>query len=454
MNKSRVSLLLLIAGCSTVAQPRSQPRDSKPPGDPLAIVVRNARVLEMPGTENSPGLQQLDAIIGDAQVVMLGEPWHGDGAAITLRAELVRHLHEKKGFDVLVFESDFFGITHGWENVVRAGHVGGFAADNVYPFWATTYVARPLWDYIDESLQKGRPLAVAGIDPKHVGAESRRKLPALMDSLFQAYTTLTVAQRAGFREILQRHLLNDQYRPDTANLKSFYAALDAIQESIDLLPSAQRNSFAAQEVKNLRASADYTWRGGSRDRAMGENLAWIATQLYPGRKIIVWAHNNHVAMSKWMYFDAPDTAIQHSVSRQSVASKGRFTYLGVEARHFFGPRVVSIATLSYEGHYTPDVRTHVDTLSGEFERGNFDSVAVLAPAPPGTVESALAGAGLKLAVVDLRPFHGTSTPLSARAFDYTVTPPLAMRYWEGYDGFLFIRSTFGLKGAGSQSPGH
>jgi erythromycin esterase-like protein len=453
MTKSRVLLLLLMAGCGTVAQPGSQARDSNPPGDPLAVVVGSARSLEMPGNENSPGLQQLDAIIGDAQVVMLGEPWHGDGAAITLRAELVRHLHEKKGFDVLVFESDFFGLTHGWQSVIRAGNVGRFAADNVYPFWATTYVARPLWDYIDESLKKGKPLAVAGIDPKHVGAESRRELPALMDSLFQAHTTLTAAQRAGFRGVLQKHLLNDQYRPDTANLKSFYAALDAIQESIDLLPLAQRNSFAAQEVKNLRASADYTWRGASRDRAMGENLAWIATQLYPGRKMIVWAHNNHVAMSKWMYFNAPDTAIQRSVSRQSVASKGRSTYLGVEAKHFFGSRVVSIATLSYGGYYTPDVRTHVDTLSGEFERGNFDSVTVLAPAPSGTVESALNAAGLKVAVVDLRPFRGTNTPLSTRAFDYTVTPPLAMRYWEGYDGFLFIRSAFGLKGAGPQAPG-
>ena len=454
MSKSCVSLLLLMAGCSTVVQSRSQPRDSQPLVDPLAIVVRSARSLEMPGTASSPGLKQLDDIIGDAQIVMLGEPWHGDGAAIALRAQLVRHLHEEMGFDVLVFESDFFGLTHGWESVVRTGHIDGFAADNVYPFWATTYVARPLWDYVAESLQKGKPLAVAGIDPKHVGAESRRKLPALMDSLLQARTTLTVTQRADFRETLQKHLLNDQFRPDTAHLKSFYAALDAIQESIDLLPSAQRNSLAAQEVKNLRASADYTWRGGSRDRAMGENLAWIATQLYPGRKMIVWAHNNHVALSKWMYFDAPDTAIQRSVSRQSVASKGRFTYLGVEARQFFGPKVVSLATLSYEGHYTPDVRTNVDTLLGEFERGNFDSLAVLAPASPGSVESALAGAGLNLAVVDLRPFHGTRTPLSARAFDYTVTPPLTMRYWEGYDGFLFIRSTFGLKGGGLQGPKH
>ncbi|MFN8947735.1 MAG: hypothetical protein ACK5YG_08510, partial [Alphaproteobacteria bacterium] len=44
--------------------------------------------------------------IGNARIVMIGEPWHGDGAAIALRARLVKRLHEKAGFDVLAFEND------------------------------------------------------------------------------------------------------------------------------------------------------------------------------------------------------------------------------------------------------------------------------------------------------------------------------------------------------------
>jgi len=27
---------------------------------------------------------------------------------------------------------------------------------------------------------------------------------------------------------------------------------------------------------------------------MAQNLSWLANQLYPGRKIIVWAHNGHI----------------------------------------------------------------------------------------------------------------------------------------------------------------
>jgi erythromycin esterase-like protein len=433
---------VFVAACSQLSS-RSVPLNASVPSAPLPLLVRNSRVLDWPSKGNSPGLEELDRIIGDAQIVMLGEPWHGDGAAIRLRSEIVAHLHEKLGFDVLVFESDFFGVARGWEKAARTRDVGNFSKDDVYPFWAITPAASPLWDHIGASLRRGSPLDIAGIDPKHVGADSRRDLPIFMDSLLSARTTVSGTDRVHFRQILTKHLANDEYRPDSSEARFFYSALDAAQESLDLLLT-DRASFAMQEVRNLRASADYAWRGGSRDRAMGDNLAWLATQRYPGRRIIVWAHNNHIAMSKWMYFAAPDTAIKRSVERRSVASNGRFTYMGVEAKNFFGPRIVSIATLSYAGRYSPDVRTNVDTVLGRFEEGNFDSLATLVPAPAGTVEAALANAGFALGVVNLRPLRATGAAISARVFDYTVSPPYAMRYWEGYDAFLFIRSTFGL----------
>jgi hypothetical protein len=76
-----------------------------------------------------------------------------------------------------------------------------------------------------------------------------------------------------------------------------------------------------------------------------------------------------------MYFASDDTLVTRG-ARRSLESIARSTYLGHEARQFFGPTLFSLAVLSYQGHYSPDVRT--ENLR---QRGNFDTLAVL---PPGT----------------------------------------------------------------------
>lgn len=170
---------------------------------------------------------------------------------------------------------------------------------------------------------------------------------------------------------------------------------------------------------------------------MGENLAWLATRAYPGRKIILWAHNNHLIQDKWMYFASGDTLVTRWTSRLTLENIARSTYLGHEARLFFGPRTYSLAVLSHRGTYSPDIRT--ENLQ---QRGNFDTLAVLNPTPLGSVEASLAGHGYRVAFVDLR--QSARVPRRTRALDYSQSPPMEMNYHEGYDGFLFLETTVGL----------
>lgn len=216
--------------------------------------------------------------------------------------------------------------------------------------------------------------------------------------------------------------------------------LDTLERHIarsDTAASADR--FTAAEVRNIRNLALYSWRRASRDSAMGENSIWLATTRYPHDRVIVWAHNNHIITDHWMFFDASDLMIRKMIGRASDDAKGRSTYFGETVKRFFGDQVFSMATLVDSGHYSPDIGP---ALVGKV--GNFDSLRVLKPAPPGTVEAALAAAGHDVAFLDLRPFLAARVPVSARALDYTTIPPLAMRYWQGYDAFLFRAETFGL----------
>lgn len=81
---------------------------------------------------------------GDARIVLLGEPWHGGGGAMHERARLARYLHERHGFDVLVFEADFYTLDRGWETFSASTPPSAVAANNLYPFWGRTAAMRDL----------------------------------------------------------------------------------------------------------------------------------------------------------------------------------------------------------------------------------------------------------------------------------------------------------------------
>jgi erythromycin esterase-like protein len=383
------------------------------------------------------GVQELVRAIGDARVVMLGEPWHGDGAAIRLRSELVQILHQKLGFDVLAFEADFYSLNRGWDAVRTGGDIRAMAQQNIYHFWSMSRASDALWRYIEAQRSTDRPLEVAGVDSRHVGALAAATLPDELEKRLAGVAGVSADQRAKFRTTLEGFLVNEYRRPPAADQNEFLAVLDLLGGALSARDSVNREPFWEQEVRNIRNGALWVWRGGSLDRAMGENLAWLATRAYPGRKIILWAHNNHVIKDKWMYFASPDTLVTRLKRRPTLESIARFTYLGHEARQFFGPTTYSLAVIPYSGRYSPDVRT--EDLR---QRANFDTLAVLSAAPEGTVEAALANAGHELAFVNLRLMPNAL--LSARALDYSQTPPMRMRYSEGFDGFVFVRSTFGL----------
>lgn len=426
-------MLLAAAGCVGSATPISTVPAQGSIADSLVVAE-----LDFRRGWSDPGVQELAKAIGDARLVMLGEPWHGDGGAIRVRSELVQLLHEHLGFNVIAFEADFYSLFRGWNQAGTSGELGGMAAENIYHFWSISRAAESLWRYIERQRTTDRPLHVAGVDIRHVGALARATLPDELDRRLANVPGFSSSDRMRFRSQVERLLEGEwTYRPSRTEQDDFISVLDRLGVVLAARDSSAREPFWEQEIRNLRNAALYVWSGASRDRGMAENLAWLATHAYPGQKIIVWAHNNHIIKDKWMYFASDDSLVTRGASRRSLESIARSTYLGHEARQYFGPGVFALAMLSYKGTYNPDVRT--ENLR---QRGNFDALAVLSPAAAGTVEATLASQGHKLAFFDLRRSSAAARP--ARALDYSRTPPLRMRYHEGYDGFLFIETTFGL----------
>ena len=413
-----IVLLLALCPCAASAQVSGEPGTLA-----AARAVAEAAVEINPWTgENVDALVEA---VGDAQVVMLGEAWHGDGAAVALRAQLVEVLHERLGFDVLVFEADFYGLHESWAAARETGDLAAVKAD-VWPFWVETEAAASLWRYVEDRMRRGDTLHVAGIDPQVHGRTSRERLP---DALRQRLAALPGAE------------------PDSveAVVTWLAAALGRDAATLGSMPRS-RTALFGRYMQRLEAEAAVGgfWHRvaasqteSDRDRSMGDNLIWLATEQYPGRKLIVWAHNNHVLTDKWTYFESPPAHERYA--NAPAVRVGRPTYLGDVAREFFGRRLYSIATVPYEGAYSPDI---LPALQGG--AADFDSTAALAPAPSGTAEAALAETDYDLAFVDLRPLRCEIGLVSSRVLDYAFLEPRALRIADGWDGLLFVRRTFGL----------
>ena len=114
-----------------------------------------------PRASNDSELEIIDKAIGSATIVMLGEQDHGDAATFQAKTRLIKYLHEKKGFDVLAFESDFFSLNEGWDHLKKeASQIKSFLRQNITPIWSDCDACSTLlFDYVPDTYTTDDPLS-------------------------------------------------------------------------------------------------------------------------------------------------------------------------------------------------------------------------------------------------------------------------------------------------------
>jgi erythromycin esterase len=142
---------------------------------------------------------------------------------------------------------------------------------------------------------------------------------------------------------------------------------------------------------------------------MADNLEFIADRLYPGKKIIVWAHNGHVR--------------HDGLAVEPNPAKTMGSWLA-ERR---GEEVYTIGLYMYRGHAARD----------------YDTVYEIARSPAGSLESMLSRAEapwhfIDLSGVQLEPGASWMFTPSIAMLDGTRREMLVPR--DQYDGIVFIDS--------------
>jgi erythromycin esterase-like protein len=253
-------------------------------------------------------LQSLASSIGNARIVILGEMDNGDGETLKAKTRLVKYLHQKLGFTVLAFESDFNGVNWIWET-----RKNGYAAlQAVTHIWTDVAEFKDMEKYIELYAHGPNPLIVSGIDCQVYDVEQVENFMLRVPKLFAAlgYDTKDPAYWNYVTSLVRANDYDSAKRlPDTTItfLRNFTSK---VMTDLKAHPELDSTGLWKQTFSNFMGNAANCWLnrkvpvgynflqlkhdGTIHDRQMADNLRWLADERYKDRKIIVWAQNRHV----------------------------------------------------------------------------------------------------------------------------------------------------------------
>lgn len=292
----------------------------------------------------------VDAVVGKARLVALGEPAHGAHEPLALRNCLFRHLVEHRGFTAIALESglsesqrlhDYVAGGPGdGPALVRSSLTWGFGryAENLELIeWMRRYNLDPAHP---------RKIGFYGIDLSGGDAEGTwRKARLTLDASLDYLSRTAPAQSASLREGLEPFL--DRFthaghaamtpaerarlRAALANLVRYFdthrPALTAASGASDYAWS-RRNAVLAGQIETYfqasrppgggedLAAEDYR-ADEARDAAMADNVRWVLEQEGAGGRVLVFAHDGHIANAPtqggiWSVYARPPKAMgQH-----------------------------------------------------------------------------------------------------------------------------------------------
>lgn len=240
----------------------------------------------------------LKKILADKRIILLGEFTHGAKEIFQLKNEWMKYLHQELGFDVLLVESgmgELMAVNLQKDSLTARQMTYGL----IGPWRTEANGALMQW-------VKSEQLDLAGFDVQRSG-QSFQDVLKMLRSL-PGWDTERLIQLELQFTIVAKRLRQEKYE----NVKDL--TLDLIrryQELIETL-SPPNNGLETELASHTQRTLinrkeflryylqfskdrDFRRRWEARDSMMADNVRWLLTEVYPGKKVMISAHNFHIA---------------------------------------------------------------------------------------------------------------------------------------------------------------
>ena len=331
-------------------------------------------------------LRAIGEMVGDARIVSLGEPTHGNREVFQLKHRLVEYLVEEKGFTLFALECPF-GEAFDVNRYILGGE--GTAEEALAGLYYWTWDTREFVDLLQwmraYNADPAHPAKIKfyGIDMQDPERSARRTLEYLREVDPDLWAS--VAPALGILQIQFSdpiYLGRRPYIPRESDARSV-GAMERVSEALDhkkdtyvratsLREWALARQYARQVERYLAASRNDGERWEViRDKTQAENIQWALDAEGDSSKLVVWAHNCHVS---------------NSVFRRDVPMHGRYL------RQLYGDQLKILGLFFDQGSFRAlDVN--------EPSRGM--RAFTVGAAPAGTLEHTLASAQQPLMALDM-----------------------------------------------------
>lgn len=258
-------------------------------------------VISQIDLDNKESLDFLHNQLGDKRIVFLGEVNHITTEFNKIKGAIIKHLIEKENFDVVLFESPFYTLYVANKNkeFITADSI---MKSSIFRVWHTQENLELI-----EYIKNNKKVDLMGIDMHGRSKIFTNYLYDLLlknkidiadqfkvnDSLL-TYYEYKYASANGLHRIKEIYKTKEKYTQfyqtliNNLNKLSSIDSLEkvilkrCIQNRISLVDMLCYSGVTSNKTQQIRESF------------MADNLVFLTDTLFKNRKIIVWAHNEHI----------------------------------------------------------------------------------------------------------------------------------------------------------------